>query len=181
MGATAAGVKFLLRWPMSSALEDLMFDALRDFIQRLGVAEEAGHYRPSDARLALAALLVRAVAIDGETSDEERAKLRDLLARKFDLSGDELDILIEDAVAAEAEAVDLYRFTSVLKNSMSEEERIRVVEDLWEMVYADGKSHEFEENLVWRVAELLAVNRRDRIAAKRQVVEKNSAREDDGA
>ena len=42
---------------------------------------------------------------------------------------------------------------------MSEEERIRVVENLWEIVFADGESHEFEENLVWRVAELLGVNR----------------------
>jgi uncharacterized tellurite resistance protein B-like protein len=52
---------------------------------------------------------------------------------------------------------------------------VRVVENLWEVVYADGASHEFEENLVWRVAELLAVNRRDRIAARRQVVENGSA------
>ena len=49
--------------------------------------------------------------------------------------------------AAESEAVDLYRFTSVLKNRMSEDERIRVIENLWEIAYADGTSHEFEENL----------------------------------
>ncbi len=158
-----------------------MLGALRDLFRRLGADDARDHYRPSDERLALAALLVRAAAIDGVSSEEERAKLRDLLARKFDLSGDELDVLIEDAIAAEADAVDLYRFTSVLKNSMSEDERIRVIENLWEIVYADGKSDEFEENLVWRVAELLGVNRRDRIAAKRQVAEKNSAREDDGA
>ncbi len=158
-----------------------MLGALRDLFRRLGADDAGDHYRPSDERLALAALLVRAAAIDGVSSEEERAKLRDLLARTFNLSGDELDVLIEDAIAAEAEAVDLYRFTSVLKNSMSEDERIRVIESLWEIVYADGKSDEFEENLVWRVAELLAVNRRDRIAAKRLVAEKNSARGGDGA
>jgi len=158
-----------------------MLGALRDLFRRLGADDAGDHYRPSDERLALAALLVRAAAIDGVSSEEERAKLRDLLARTFNLSGDELDVLIEDAIAAEAEAVDLYRFTSVLKNSMSEDERIRVIESLWEIVYADGRSDEFEENLVWRVAELLAVNRRDRIAAKRLVAEKNSARGGDGA
>jgi uncharacterized tellurite resistance protein B-like protein len=157
-----------------------MLGALRDLFRRLGADDAADHYRPSDGRLALAALLVRASAIDGVSSEEERAKLRDLLARKFDLSGDELDVLIEDAIAAEAEAVDLYRFTSVLKNSMNEDERIRVIENLWEVVYADGKSDEFEENLVWRVAELLAVNRRDRIAAKREAAEKISKRGDGG-
>ena len=159
-----------------------MLGPLRDFIRRLGVEDDSeDHFRPSDPRLALAALLVHAVAIDGVTRDDERATLRSLLARKFDLSHAELEQLIEDATVAESEAVDLYRFTSVLKSRMSEDERIRVIENLWEMVYADGESHEFEENLVWRVAELLGVNRRDRIAAKRQVAEKNSAREDDGA
>jgi len=158
-----------------------MLGALRDLFRRLGADDESEHYRPSDERLALAALLVRASAIDGVSSEEERAKLRDLLARKFDLSGDELDVLVEDAIAAEADAVDLYRFTSVLKSSMSEDERIRVIENLWEVVYADGKSDEFEENLVWRVAELLAVNRRDRIAAKREAAEKISKRGDGGA
>ena len=107
-----------------------MLGALRDFMRRLGAEEEASHFGPSDTRLALAALLVHAVAIDGVTSDEERATLRDLLARKFDLSGEELELLIEDAIVAESEAVDLYRFTSVLKNRMSEDERIRVIENL---------------------------------------------------
>ncbi len=158
-----------------------MLGALRDFMRRLGAEEEAGHFRPSDTQLALAALLVHAVAIDGVTSDEERATLRDLLARKFDLHGEQLELLIEDAIVAESEAVDLYRFTSVLKNRMSEDERIRVIENLWEMAYADGTSHEFEENLIWRVAELLGVNRRDRIAMKHRVAENKSARDENGA
>ena len=156
-----------------------MLAALRDFLQRLSTEEDEKHFAPNDVRLALAALLVHSVAIDGVTSETERVKLRELLTRNFGLSGEDLELLIADAVAAESEAVDLYRFTSVLKARLSAEERIRVVEDLWEIAYADGKSHEFEENLVWRVAELLGVERRDRIAAKRQVAENNSAREDD--
>ena len=63
---------------------------------------------------------------------------------------------------------------------MSEEERIRVIENLWEIAFADGASHEFEENLVWRVAELLGVNRRDRIARKLAVAENKSAGRDNG-
>lgn len=158
-----------------------MIGALRDFIRRLAAEEETSRYDPNDTRLALAALLVHSVAIDGITSEEERVVLRDLLSRNFGVSGEDLDALIADAVAAESDAVDLYRFTSVLKARMSEDERIRVVENLWEIAYADGTSHEFEENLIWRVAELLAVNRRDRIAMKRQVAEnKLAVSEDEG-
>ena len=157
-----------------------MLDALRDFIRRLGAEEDAGrHFGADDTRLALASLLVHLMAVDGQATEAERAKLKDLLSRNFGLTGADLDLLIKDAVAAESEAVDLYRFTSVLKRSMNEDERVRVIENLWEIAYADEKSDEFEDNVVWRVAELLGVNRRDRIATKRLVAENKSLESED--
>ena len=60
-------------------------------------------------------------------------------------------------------------FTSILKNSMDEEDRIAIIENLWEMVFADGVIHELEDNVVWRVAELLGVDSKDRMALKRKV------------
>ena len=81
----------------------------------------------------------------------------------------DLDHLIEEAGQADSEAVDLYGFTSVLKRGMEKDQRVRVVEHLWEMVYADGEVHEFEDNLIWRIAELLGVERMDRIGKRSQV------------
>ena len=153
-----------------------MFDTLRDFVRRLGAHETEVHFSADDSRLAVAALLVHLMTIDGMTSDVERAKLEDLLSRKFGASGRDLDLLVRDATEAENEAVDLYRFTSVLKRQMSEDERIRVIENLWEIAYADGVSTEFEENLVWRVAELLGVSARDRISRKLFVAEETKSR-----
>ena len=156
-----------------------MLDALRDFMRRLGQEADGGrHFSADDSRLAVAALLVHAVAIDSVESDAERAKLRELLARNFGLSGGDLDQLIEDAATAESEAVDLYRFTSVIKRGASHDARIRVIENLWEMAFADGVSSEFEENLIWRVAELLGVSPRDRIAMKQLVAENKSVTRD---
>jgi len=152
-----------------------MLASLRDFIRRIGGEDKPPTFSADDSRLALAALLVHCTAVDGISTDAERGTLKTLLTRNFGLSGDDLDALLNEAIAAESEAVDLYSFTSVLKRSMSEDERIRVVENLWEIVFADGATHEFEENLVWRVAELLGVNRRDRIARKRAVAENKSA------
>lgn len=154
-----------------------MLDALRDFIRGLGAdAAPERHFGADDTRLALAALLIHLMVIDGKTTAAERAKVRDLLTREFGLSGADLDLLIEDATMAENEAVDLYRFTTVLKRSMSEDERVRVIGNLWEIAYADEASDEFEENMVWRVAELLGVNRRDRIAARRWAADSRAAR-----
>jgi uncharacterized tellurite resistance protein B-like protein len=152
-----------------------MLDALRNFIRSFGAGDTERHLSEDDSRLALAALLVHCMAVDGIISDAERAKLRAVLSRNFGLSDADLDTLIDDAAAAEREAVDLYRFTSVVKRQTSEEERIRVIENLWEIVYSDGKSHEFEENLVWRVAGLLGVHNRDRIARKQAVAENKPA------
>ena len=154
-----------------------MLDALRNLVRRLGGEDEPRRFGEDDARLALAALLVHCMIVDGVVSERERSVLRDLLTRNFGLSGADLDTLVHDASQAEREAVDLYRFTSVLKRQMDEEQRIRVVESLWEIVFADGRSHEFEENLVWRVAELLGVHRRDRIARKLAVAENKSLRQ----
>jgi uncharacterized tellurite resistance protein B-like protein len=154
-----------------------MIEALRNFVRRLGEPET--HFGDDDARLALAALLVHCTGIDGSVSATEQTALREVLARTFKLPESDLEALISDAAAAEREAVDLYRFTSVLKRQMSEAERIRVVESLWEIVYADGQRSEFEDNLVWRVAELLGVSSRDRIARRRRVAENKLAGEGD--
>src|SRR5688572_11461927 len=104
-----------------------MLATLRDFIRRIGAEEKAPAFSADDSRLALAALLVHCTAVDGVSTDAERGTLKTLLTRNFGLAGDDLDALLNEAVAAESEAVDLYRFTSVLKRSMSEDERVRVV------------------------------------------------------
>lgn len=152
-----------------------MFDVLKNLFRGIGSAEKAARFQADDSRLALAALLIHCTAIDGVVSPGEQDMLRALLTQSIGLSGADLDALIDEAQAAEREAVDLYRFTSVLKRQMSEEQRIRVVEQLWEIVFADGRSTEFEENLVWRVAELLGVSRHDRIARKRAVAENKTS------
>jgi len=156
-----------------------MLNALRDLFQKSAAKEAKPHFDADDSRLALAALLIHCMAIDGAISPAEREKLRAVLRSSFGLDGADLDLLIADALAAEQDSVDLYRFTSVLKRQLSVEQRISVVENLWEIVFADGQSHEFEENLVWRVAELLSVSREDRIAKKRAVAENRSAAQGD--
>ena len=149
-----------------------MLEALRKLLR--GGAKPERHFEGDDPRLALAALLVHCTSVDGAVSGAEQTRLAAILSQSFGLAAADLQLLLADAVEAERESVDLYRFTSILKRQMSQEDRIRVVEDLWAIVYADGASHEFEENLVWRVAELLGVSREDRIAKKRAAAENRS-------
>ena len=69
---------------------------------------------------------------------------------------------------ADQEAVDLYSFTSIIKRNLDEDARIKFIELMWEVVFADGVAHELEDNVVWRVAELIGVSTRDRVTMKQR-------------
>ena len=104
----------------------------------------AGNLREEELRLAAAALLVHATAIDGEVAPEERRKLRALLQTHFGLGDDETRRLIREAEVREHDAVDLYRFTSVLCAQLDQDGRKQIIEMLWKVAMADCVVHEFE-------------------------------------
>ena len=147
-----------------------MFDAIKSFVADLASGEkQAGGFVDHDLRVATAALLVHAAAIDDNVSDAERDRLRSLLKQRFELDDAAADQLIEQATAADEKAVDLYHFTHLLNGSLDESERLRMVEMMWTMAYADGAVSEFEDNLIWRVADLLSVSSAERIALRHRV------------
>ncbi len=123
-----------------------------------------------DKNLAAAVLMVHVIAADGKITDEEEAKLNQVLRDHYAVSEEEARALAENAKQAQSESIDLYSFTTILKSEMEESERLALVEDLWEMVYADGEVHEFEDNIVWRVAELIGILRHERLALKQRVL-----------
>lgn len=146
-----------------------MLSALKNFISELtGEAERPRPYESTDYQLAAAALLVHIASIDGDFDDDEKARIQQLVEERFGLAPDAARVLIQDAFESEREAVDLYRFTSVLKRRLDEDGRRQVIGMLWDMAHADGSVHEFEENVVWRVAELLGVSTRDRVELRRE-------------
>src|SRR3954471_7138777 len=154
----------------ASRIEDIMLDSLKNFISELsGGDKHPARFEENDYRLAAAALLIHASTIDGTMTDDERSKLRAVLKSRFSLDDAATDELIDVSTLAENEAVDLYRFTSLLNRSLDEPGRLGIVEMMWEIVFADGRVNEFEDNLMWRAADLLGVSSRDRIALRRRV------------
>ena len=152
-----------------------MLDALRQFIADVvsPAAQADRAFDDTDYRLAATALLVHVISLDGEPSQIEKRKLHSLLESRFKLDPGTADQLIASATRVEGEAVDLYHFTSVIMRSVNEEGRLRIVEMMWELVYADGQVTEFEDNVVWRAADLLGVSSRDRIDLKHRVAAAN--------
>jgi uncharacterized tellurite resistance protein B-like protein len=78
--------------------------------------------------------------------------------------------LLVDADAVARSAVDLYRFTRQLNEFLDDDGRQRIVQLMWETVYADQRVNEFEENLIWRAADLLGVSSRQRVELRQRVV-----------
>ena len=153
-----------------------MLDGLRQFIADvISPAHEPGHLDDTSYRLAATALLVHVISLDGEPSSAEKRELHSLIESSFGLDRGAADKLIASATLVEGEAVDLYHFTSVIMRSVNEGGRLRIVEMMWEVVYADGQVSEFEDNVVWRAADLLGVSSRDRIDLKHQVAARQSA------
>ena len=154
-----------------------MLDGLRQFIADVVSPSAHGDQKFDDTgyRLAATALLIHVISLDGEPSAVEQRKLHSLLESHFGLDPGTADQLIASATLVEGEAVDLYHFTSVIMRSVDEAGRLRIVEMMWELVYADGRVSEFEDNVVWRAADLLAVSSRDRIDLKHSVAARQPA------
>lgn len=147
-----------------------LWTKLKDLVEGVdGDTSRAGNLREEELRLSAGALLVTAGTIDGNFNADEQHKVKDLLQSRFDLDPKEVRQLFEDSEVRERDAVDLYRFTSVLCRQLDQDGRKRIVEMLWEVVMADGVVDEFESNLVWRVAELIGVSTRDRVILRKKV------------
>jgi uncharacterized tellurite resistance protein B-like protein len=150
----------------------MMFDALKRFVAEVTGAEPpARPFDKEDYRLAAAALLIHVANVDGTIDLAERRRLKALIEGRFGLDAKEAAELTALAEQSDRKAVDFYHFTNVLKHTLDGEGRLKVVEMLWEMAFADGAVHELEENTIWRIAELLSVSSRDRILLRQKVAE----------
>lgn len=133
--------------------------------------EKTGKCSEQELRLAAAGLLAHAAGLDGDVAEEETQTIRDVLQSHFELSQAEAEELMEEGSREAAESTQLFSFTRVINDNLDAEERIKIIEMLWEVVYADGEVHHYESNLTRRVAGLLHVSDRDSAAARKRVTE----------
>ncbi|MCX7564885.1 TerB family tellurite resistance protein [Sulfitobacter sp. F26169L] len=139
-----------------------------DFLKRL--TDPAPAPLPdTDARLALTALLVRVARSDNEYSPAERSRIQSIISNRYALDDAARDALLADAETLEAEAPDTVRFTRSIKDTVAYDDRLAVVEALWEVVLADGARAKEEDALLRLVANLLGVTDMDSAQARKRV------------
>ena len=142
-----------------------MLDSIREFFDRHFSSPEANHSKHT-IELATAALLLEVSRADGEISADEREATARALQGKFHLTPAETSALLQLAEAEVREASDTFQFTSLVNKRFTRDQKIRVVELMWRVAYADGDRDVFEDHMIRKLADLLYVDHGDYIAAK---------------
>ena len=120
-------------------------------------------------KLATAVLLVEMMQQDHRVQREEREAVRKILQEKFKLGHGETEELFNLAQHAAEEAVDYHQFTSLIAREYPQEQKIRIIEYLWMIAYADKNLDPLEEHMIRRIADLIYVSHRDFIKTKHKV------------
>jgi uncharacterized tellurite resistance protein B-like protein len=139
-----------------------------EFLKKL-TASDPEPLQDADARLALTALLVRVARSDGVYDEIEIGLIDRLTVARYGLSPFEATKLRTDAEILEGEAPDTVRFTRAIKDAVDYENRIQVIEALWQVVLADGVRDHEEDALLRMVANFLGINDRDSALARQRV------------
>lgn len=116
--------------------------------------------------LAASVIFLEMAATDSSISDDELSEISRILRTHYALKPEEVKNLMENARAARNKAVDIYGFTRILNDECSYDEKLRLIEQVWRIVYADGKLDMHEDHLVHKIARLLHINHQDMIDAK---------------
>ena len=144
-----------------------MLQTIQQFFEKrihLGSGEPASTER--SLQLATAALLVEVSRADHEIKDEERRVIHDAVRRTFNLSDHDTDLLVKLAEEEAQTATSTHQFTHLIDKHFPIAQKVRVVELLWRVAFADANKDRHEEHLIRRIADLLHVPHREFIDAK---------------
>jgi len=121
-------------------------------------------------KLSITVLLIEMMRVDLDSSEQEKARIREILQGHFKLEDAEIDNTLALATTENNAAVDYYQYTSLINEHYTQEQKIRLVEQLWQLAWADGHIDRFEEHLVRTLADLLHVPHGHFIQAKHRVL-----------
>ncbi|CAM1641198.1 Co-chaperone DjlA [Bartonella apis] len=148
---------------------------LEDFIRSLG--KGGPEFGNDDPRVAAVALAFHIVDADGQEQGVEKKVLYDIVSHEFELAEPDVRALIEAGKAANRDSLDIFNFTSTLKRHLTKEECIKFIGVLWEIAYADGYIYELEDTLIWRIAEMIGVDRKNRLELKKMAAQRKQVSE----
>jgi uncharacterized tellurite resistance protein B-like protein len=149
-----------------------MLDIIKRFFAQTGpeASEAAGRSAAHDIRVAVCALLVEIARIDETFSEAELDLILSILKEKYGLSREHADTLMAEAEKELEQSVDLWQFASLINANYSNDEKMEIIENLWRIVFVDGRMDCYEHYLMNKLQNLLRLSHDQLIAAKLKVL-----------
>jgi uncharacterized tellurite resistance protein B-like protein len=149
-----------------------MLDIVKSFFSSANaeVSKDANQKTEHDLRVATCALFLEMARIDETFTQEEMATILTILKEKYGLPQELADALVAEADKELAESVDLWRFARLINENYTIDEKIEIIEILWQMVYVDGKMDKYEHYLMNKLKNLLRLSHDQLIDAKLKVL-----------
>ncbi len=144
-----------------------------DLIKKIVGGNETGSEKKSDTgdiNLATCALLLELANVDGKFSRQERDNITVIFKTKYSLSDEEVNELIKSSEAELENSIDLWQFTNTINQSYSLDEKLKVIETVWEVAYSDGRLEQHEDYLAHKLAGLLRLSHKQLIDAKLKIL-----------
>jgi len=150
-----------------------MLNVMKKFFQQDAAPEDKVELKEEDRaeriQVATCALLLEVANSDDEFSDIERDNIIQILEKDFELSDEYAKELMELSDKEREESIDLWHFTNLINEHYSIEEKIRIIEMVWKVIYADGKLDKYEDHLAHKLSNLLKLTHEQLIDAKLKV------------
>ena len=143
-----------------------MVKTIKNFFEDFLLNPQEPEKRRYTVELASAALMIEISLADAHIQSEERRVIEALLKKCFNLQHNEIEELINLAEEEVDNAVSLHEFTRLLNETLSADDKIEVIENLWHVAYADSVVDKYEEYYIRKVADLLYISHTDYIQAK---------------
>ena len=147
-----------------------MIKRIKALLLQAGESPTVASHDADELQVATAALLVEAALMDDHFDAKERSAIQQLLTARFELSEDATEALLETARTRVESASQLFGFTRVVSDRFSQEERVELMEMLWQVAYADGRLDDYEANLMRRISGLIHVSDRESGQARKRAL-----------
>lgn len=124
-------------------------------------------------QVATCVILLEVAKSDDEFNSIEKATIEAVIRKDFGISTEAIEELMHIASRKREESIDLWEFTHLINENYSKEEKRKIVEAAWRVIYADEKLDSYEDHFVHKLAKLLQLDHNDLIEAKLKVKYEN--------
>tara|TARA_B100000427_G_scaffold22797_1_gene17083 strand:- start:7 stop:450 length:444 start_codon:yes stop_codon:yes gene_type:complete len=134
-----------------------MFDQLKKVFDKK-ITKENEEF--NTLQIAISTLMIQTAVYDGVFDEQEKSKILELIKNYFNFNENQKIQLFAVAMKANDESNDMQQFTRTLNDTLSEEEKLIIIEMLWKIIISDGRIDDYENALIRKISGLLYIDDR---------------------